>query len=434
MTPASGRPRPAGAPAYYLGRPASWWLDIATRRRRAARRRCPAAGETAQQVGAPAAAGVLVDPNAACRQARSADLIVHRTDPLNAETPLTVLAGQAIVPGGQFYVRNHFGIPALDPLTWRLTVSGLAARPLVLSLAELQAMPSQTVVATLECAGNGRSRLDPPVPGEQWDLGAAGTAAWTGVPLADVLRLAGPQASAQEVVFQGADRGPVEDRDGPVHFERSLPLRYLGSVGALLVYAMNGHPLPARHGYPLRLIVPGWYGVASVKWLTGIELTDRTFDGHFQADRYHIGGEPLTLQAVRSVITAPQPGETMEPGDLVVRGLAWSGAAPIARVEVSIGPWPWRPATLTGGAHPYGWQPWELRARLDRPGTVPIWAKATDLAGRAQPDRPSWNRFGYAINPVHEVQITVRASLGDRFARARGAVPRPGGSLRADDS
>ena len=124
----------------------------------------------------------MVDPNAACRQARSAALIVHRPAPLNAETPLTVLAGQAIVPSGQFYVRNHFGIPALDPLTWRLTVSGLAARPLVLSLAELQAMPSQTVVATLECAGNGRSRLDPPVPGEQWDLGAAGTAAWTEVP------------------------------------------------------------------------------------------------------------------------------------------------------------------------------------------------------------------------------------------------------------
>jgi DMSO/TMAO reductase YedYZ molybdopterin-dependent catalytic subunit len=205
------------------------------------------AGKTAQQA-APAAAGVRIDPNAACRQAQSAGLIVHKTDPLNAETPLTVLAGQAIVPSGQFYVRNHFGIPALDPLTWRLEVGGLAGRPLALSLAELQALPSQTVVATLECAGNGRSRLDPPVPGEQWGLGAAGSAAWTGVPLADVLRLAGPQTSAREVVFQGADRGLVEERDGPVHFE-TVPATAVPRIGrraAGLRHEWPSPPGPAR--------------------------------------------------------------------------------------------------------------------------------------------------------------------------------------------
>jgi len=399
---------------------------------RAARRR-PAAAGTARRVrGLPAAPGVPVDPGEARRQAIGAGLIVHRADPLNAETPLAALDGAAVVPNGQFYVRNHFPVPDLDAGTWRLQVGGMVGRPLALSFGELRAMPSKTVVATLECAGNGRSVLDSAVAGEQWGLGAVGSAAWTGVPLADVLRLAGSETSAREMVFRGADCGQVEGRDGPVHFERSLPLRYLRSAGALLAYAMNGRPLPRLHGYPLRLIVPGWYGVASVKWLTGIELTDRTFDGHFQADRYHIGGEPLALQAVRSVITAPQPGETLEPGDLVVRGLAWSGAAPIARVEVSIGPWPWRSATLTGGQHLHGWQPWELRARLERPGTVLIWAKATDLAGRAQPDQACWNRFGYAINPVHQVQITVRSSLPeDRSARARGTVPRPRGPRRA---
>ena len=133
-------------------------------------------------------------------------------------------------------------------------------------------MPSRTVVVTLECAGNGRSGLDPRVPGEQWSLGAVGAAAWTGVPLAELLARIAPRACAREVVFSGADCGPVEGRAGPVHFERSVPMSLLGSAGALLAYAMNGQPLPPAHGYPLRLIVPGWYGVASVKWLTRVEL------------------------------------------------------------------------------------------------------------------------------------------------------------------
>jgi DMSO/TMAO reductase YedYZ molybdopterin-dependent catalytic subunit len=402
MTAAPHTARPHTAPAYYLGRPASWWIATAVGRRRAAGP-CRAAAQAAQHAGA-----AVAGPGAAGRQAIGAGLLVHQADPLNAETPLAALAGQAIVPAGRFYIRNHFPIPAVDPRTWRLRVGGLAGRPLALSLADLQTMPHQTVVATLECAGNGRSALDPPVPGEQWGLGAAGTAAWTGVPLADVLALAAPDARAREVVFRGADRGLADGRDQPVHFERSLPLRYLGSARPLLAWAMNKQPLPTAHGFPLRLIVPGWYGVASVKWLTHITLTGQPFDGYFQADRYHIGGEPLTVQAVRSVITEPQHGQGLEPGDVVIRGLAWSGAAPIARVEVSIAPRPWEPATLTGPGHARGWQPWQLRARLERPGSVIIWARATDLAGRTQPVQPVWNPFGYAANAVHRIQVSVR--------------------------
>lgn len=402
MTPTWRPARPAGAPAYYLGRPASWWTAAAGRQHHRA-----AAG-TARQAGRLPVPGVrVVDPGEACQQATGAGLVVHRADPLNAETPLPMLAGAALGPGHRFYVRNHFGIPDLDPATWRLEVGGQAWSPLSLSLAELRAMPSQTAVVTLECAGNGRSELDPPVPGDQWGLGAVGTAAWTGVPVPDVLRLAAPRPDAREVVFRGADSGLAEGRTGPVHFERSLPLGDLPSAGALLAYAMNGQQLPKRHGYPLRLIVPRWYGVASVKWLTGIELAGRPFDGHFQVDRYHIDGQPVTLQAVRSVITEPRPGAAFEPGEVVVRGLAWSGAGPIARVEVSAGNQPWQAASLTGEQHAHGWQAWQLRALLTEPGTVIVRARATDTAGRTQPSKPAWNPLGYAANPAHQVTINV---------------------------
>ena len=352
-------------------------------------------------------------PDLAYQQAIGAGLIVRRAHPLNSETPLPALT-RTMVVSGRHYVRNHFHIPDLDPAIWCLRVGGLVGQPLSLSLAQLRSMASQTAVVTLECAGNGRSSLDPAVPGERWGLGAVGTARWTGVPVANLLEQAAPQASARQVIFRGADHGRVEGRDEPVRFERSLPLSYFGSAGALLAYAMNGNQLPARHGYPLRLIVPGWYGVASVKWLTEIELTSRAFDGHFQVDRYHVDGSPLTLQAVRSLITEPRPEETLEPGDVVVRGLAWSGAAPIRRVEVSIDDQPWQPATLTGERRIHSWRHWHLSARLEGCGGTTIRARAFDIAGRTQPDEPYWNPLGYAANPVHQVRILARPPAAPR--------------------
>jgi DMSO/TMAO reductase YedYZ molybdopterin-dependent catalytic subunit len=233
------------------------------------------------------------------------------------------------------------------------------------------------------------------------------TAEWTGVPLTEVLDQAGIRAAAHEVIFRGADQGPVDGHDGWVRFERSLPVGQLGQAGALLAYAMNGEELSRHHGYPLRLVVPGWYAVASVKWLTEIELTGGPFRGHFQADRYHIGGKPLSLQRVRSLIVEPAPGGAIEPGKIMIRGLAWSGAAPIACVEVRIGDDPWRPATLAGERHRNSWQRWELPARLTRPGSTTIRARATDLAGQTQPDQPQWNPLGYANNAIHKVRLTV---------------------------
>ena len=357
-----------------------------------------------------------LDSQQACLAAFDAGLVVRSADPLNCETPLPALTGGLVVPNARFYIRNHFGVPHLDPASWRLEVGGLVGRRLSLGLDRLRAMPSVTAVVTLECAGNGRAGLWPPVPGEQWGLGAVSTAEWTGVPLTEVLDRAGVPATAHEVVFRGSDSGHVDRHNGQMRFERSLPVSQLGRAGALLAYAMNGEELPVHHGYPLRLVVPGWYAVASVKWLTEIQLTGGPFRGHFQVDRYHIGGKPLSLQRVRSLIPEPAPDTTIEPGDIVIRGLAWSGAAPIACVEVRTDGDPWRQATLAGDRHRHSWQRWELPARLAKPGNITIQARATDRAGRTQPDQQQWNPLGYANNAIHEVRLAIaRTSSGERL-------------------
>ena len=343
-------------------------------------------------------------------------LVMHSTNPLNCETSIPALIGGVVMPNARFYVRNHFETPRLDPASWQLEVSGLVERPLRLSLRDLHNMRSETVVATLECAGNGRSGFDPPAAGEQWQLGAVSTAEWTGVPLAEILDRAGLTPEALEIVFRGADQGNVGEAADPIRFERSLPVTDAGHSGSLLAYAMNGEPLPLEHGYPLRLIVPGWYAVASVKWLTEIEVMGSPFTGFFQAKRYvyetqrdgTMAREPVRLQQVRSVITQPSAGQEVTAGDLVVRGVAWSGAAPIDKVEVSIGGGPWQNARLIGQRHRHSWQWWELLTRIDSRGPTTLQARATDLAGRTQPERPQWNRLGYGGNAVQNVPLVVR--------------------------
>ena len=347
--------------------------------------------------------------------AAQAGLSVRSTEPLNCETPAHLL-GEDVTPSARFFRRNHFPIPVLDPDAWRLRIGGLVRQPLSLSLHELTQLPVQTAVITLECAGNGRTLFRPPAEGEQWGLGAVSTAAWTGVRLADVLRRAVIRDGAREVVFRGADGGPVNNSAAPVRFERSLPLADALESGALLAYVMNGQPLPVRHGAPLRLVVPGWYAVASVKWLTGIEVVPQPFDGFFQGSHYVYewsrGGrtvrEPVQRQRVRALITSPAAGQELARDGLVVRGVAWSGKAPIARVEVSVAGGLWRQARLVGTAAPDGWQQWELPVcGLERGGTG-IRARAADLAGRVQPDLPEWNRLGYGANFIHEVRVRLR--------------------------
>ena len=356
-----------------------------------------------------------VDPEDACQRAIDAGLVVHRAHPLNGETSIPALVGGVVMPNAHFYVRNHFQIPALDPATWRLQVGGLVERPSSLTLRALKNLPSHTLVVTLECAGNGRSLLDPPVEGERWDLGAVSTAEWTGVPLVEVLDRVGVQPGAREVMFRGADRGTVEGHAAPISFERSLSLDDARTSGALLAYAMNGEPLPVQHGFPLRVVVPRWYAVTSVKWLQEIEVVADPFHGYYQGEKYvyewpdgeGVRSEPVTLQRVRSLITEPGPGDEVAAGDVAVRGVAWSGAAPIATVEVSVGDGPWQPARLVGERSESSWQWWELLTRLDRAGPTTLRARATDQAGRTQPERPEWNRLGYGNNVVQTVPIHV---------------------------
>ena len=343
-------------------------------------------------------------------------LVVHRAHPLNCETSIPALIGGVVMANARFYVRNHFETPRLDPATWRLQVSGLVEHPLRLSLRDLRDLRSQTLVATLECAGNGRSTFDPPAEGEQWGLGAVSTAEWAGVPLTEILDRARPTSQACEVVFRGADQGRAGEAAGLVRFERSLPVADARHSEALLAYAMNGELLPLEHGYPLRLIVPGWYAVASVKWLTEVEVIGAPFEGFFQTQRYVYESwrdgtmllEPVRLQRVRSVIIEPTSEQEVTIGDLVIRGVAWSGAAPIEKVEVSVGDGPWQNARLIGERRRHSWQWWELMARIDVPGETTLRARATDLAGRTQREQPNWNRLGYGGNAVQSVPVFVR--------------------------
>ncbi len=359
--------------------------------------------------------GPIVDPEDACQQAIEAGLVVHRAHPLNCETSIPALLGGTVMPNAHFYVRNHFQIPDLAADTFRLTVSGLVERTLSISLRDLLNMPSRTHVVTLECAGNGRTLFHPPIDGEKWNLGAVSTAEWTGVPLVEVLDRAGARSGAREVLFRGADGGTLDGHAGPVHFERSLQLDRARNMDVLLAYAMNGEPLPIQHGYPVRLVVPGWYAVASVKWLTEIELIDRPFAGHYQTSKYwfewnrdgQVIREPVTLQRVRSLITEPAPNQKAPRGELTIRGVAWSGAAPIARVEVSVDDRTWQEARLVTDRKHHSWQWWELITRILEPGVVTVRARATDLAGRTQPERAEWNRLGYGNNTIHQVPVQV---------------------------
>jgi anti-anti-sigma factor len=380
------------------------------------RARVVAAGASTEAVAAVGDALTALEPEEAYQQAFEAGMVVHRAHPLNCETSIPALMGGVVMPNQRFYVRNHFQIPKLDPSSWRLKVVGLVERPLTLSLRDLMKMPSQTQFVTLECAGNGRSSLSPRVNGEQWNLGAVSTAEWTGVPLAEVLDRAGIKLGAREVVFRGADSGKLDASSEPIRFERGLSMDEAQGSEALLAYAMNGETLPIQHGYPLRVIVPGWYAVASVKWLTEIEVISGLFSGHYQTETYffewqrgeQVVREPVSLQRVRSLITEPEPDTEVEQGELPIRGVAWSGAAPIARVEVRIGDGPWHDARLVGGRKRHSWQGWELIARLEQAGSTVISARATDMASRTQPDSPEWNRLGYGNNAIQKVRVDVR--------------------------
>jgi DMSO/TMAO reductase YedYZ molybdopterin-dependent catalytic subunit len=313
-------------------------------------------------------------------------------------------------------VRTHFSIPA--PPTG-LVVDGAVASAVSWSLAEIRALPSRTLAVTLECAGNGRRFLDPAVPGELWGLGAVGTAEWTGVPLRLLLDRSGALADAVEVSFRGADEGVPKDLGRRIAYERSLPIGDARSDEVLVAYAMNGAGIPIEHGGPLRLVVPGWYGMASVKWLARITVLHWPLSAFYQTDRYVIDGRPLRTIAPRAVITVPVDGAELESDrPLEIQGYAWSGAGrPITGVAVSaesvglVGERTWREAQLGPAISAYAWRAFSIRVQIMLAGAgqmeFTVVARATDASGATQPLGASWNKLGYSNNAVQPVRVRI---------------------------
>ncbi|HEY6201656.1 MAG TPA: sulfite oxidase [Candidatus Limnocylindria bacterium] len=332
------------------------------------------------------------------------DLIYLSRDPLNAETRLERQTG-VITPASRHYVRDHFPRPEAPA---RLAIEGAVRAQLQLDLDDIRSLPPRSLVVTLECAGNGRAFVDPPVAGEQWRTGAVSTAEWTGASLRAVLEMAQPLATAVEVLCIGADAGTPADVGTRIAFERSLPIADAMRDDVLLAYAMNGEDLPPQHGAPLRVIVPGWYGMASVKWLTRLRLLERAFDGFFQTKRYVVGDKPLREIAARALVAWPRDGDRLAARPFVARGYAWSGRGDLARVALSVdGGRTWRDATLGDALSPYAWRPWHAAVAPHESGQLVLQARAVTADGTRQPLEEIRGALGYANNAVRPVRIAI---------------------------
>jgi sulfite oxidase len=354
------------------------------------------------------------------RYGKRADLIVHEEEPFNAETGLAALSEGPLTATDAFYVRGHGVVPETDPEAWRLRVGGLVERELDLSLATLrEAFREREVTATIQCAGNRRAGLVAirDIPGEApWGPGATGTATWTGVALADVIALAGPLPEAAHAGFDGADMCPEAK---PVQrFGGSIPLDKARRPEVLLAWGMNGAPLEPVHGAPLRVVVPGYIGARSVKWLERIELRSRPWQGYFQHVAYRLlpedgtpgpgAGMPLGLVALNADVLSPADGATVPAGRVVVRGYAFAGGERhVARVDVSLdGAASWRQAELLDDLGRWAWRHWRIDVELE-PGEHEIVVRAWDSSAATQPEDEAalWNPKGYVNNARPRVRV-----------------------------
>ena len=322
-----------------------------------------------------------------------------------------------ITPVGLHYLLIHYDIPVVDPGSWMLDIGGAVDRAVRVRLDDLRARDAVTRPVTMECAGNGRARLTPRALSQPWLLEAVGTGAWTGTPLWPLLEEAGLHRDVVDIVFTGLDHGV----EGGIeqHYERSLTPDQARDGEVLLVYELNGAPLPPQHGFPVRLLVPGWYGMASVKWLTRITAVTEPFAGYQQARAYRYraepddDGEPVRRIAVRSLMVPPGIPDFytrqryLRPGAVTLEGRAWSGHGPVTDVDVSTdGGEHWTAADLSEPVARHAWQAWRLTWDA-RPGTHELVCRATDAAGNAQPLEHRWNLGGYAVNTVHRVPVVV---------------------------
>jgi sulfite oxidase len=362
------------------------------------------------------------------------EMIVRSTRPQDLEMPLDGFLDE-ITPIDRFFVRTHDYAPSVTLQDWRLKISGSVQQEISLSLDEIQRLPKVAITAVLECAGNGRSLYEPPVPGVQWAYGSVGNAKWAGARLSDVLHKAGIKDEPVETLFAGADRPP-----GTMPaFQRAMPLAKALHKDTLLAYEMNGQPLPAAHGFPLRVIATGWAGDSWMKWLAGIELRKTPFDGFFMKSAYRhplqpvapgtavdpAAMKPVEEIGIKSVIATPANGSFIPAGPVKIAGAAWSGMSPVAAVEVSLDRGRhWTPATLSKNKTQYGFRLFETTFHAQN-GYYVVMARARNERGDIQPMIQEWNPSGYLFNAVHQVAFNVGAagplkppSAGDRTTLA----------------
>lgn len=366
------------------------------------------------------------------------DMLVRSVRPEDLEMPLSGFSDY-ITPIEHFFVRTHVYVPVVDTSQWRLKVEGEVATPLTLSLEDLKKLPATELVSVVECAGNGRAFYRPAVPGAQWTTGAVGNGRWRGVRLAEVLHRSGIRNTAREILFDGADipLGTMPD------FQRSIPLKKAMDPNTLLAYEMNGEALPAKHGYPLRVVAPGWASDSWVKWVTSIRVLDQEADGFWMKAAYRHPGrpvapgsaipaeqmQPVTSLRVKSVIAAPvDRAQALWGSPVEIRGVAWSGdAGPVTAVEVSVdGGRTWKAAALRPEQHTaFGWRQWAFRWDPPQPAYYTILARARDAAGNTQPFDEEWNPAGYAWNVVPRVRLDVVKELtkGSPAAAAEPTTP-----------
>jgi sulfane dehydrogenase subunit SoxC len=336
-----------------------------------------------------------------------------------------------VTPIGLHYLLIHFDIPRVDAAQWRLGIGGLVKNSFSVSLEDLKSRPAVTREVTLECAGNGRARLSPRPISQPWLSEAVGNAAWTGTPLRPLLEEAGLLDDAVDVVFTGLDRGVqggIEQQ-----YERSLAVGDAMGDEVFLAYAINGQPLPPQHGFPVRLVVPGWYGMTHVKWLRSITAIGHTFAGYQQTPAYHVTpsadeiGDPVTRILPRALMVPPgvpdflSRARHLAPGLHRIEGRAWSGRGAIVRVEVSAdGGRSWAEAELSAGSGPHAWRSWRFTWDATREGDYQLCCRATDEAGNVQPLVAPWNAQGVCNNTVQQIAVRVSRELAPRQPPADG--------------
>jgi len=347
-------------------------------------------------------------------------MIVRSYRFLDLETPVQFMSDW-ITPVNHFLVRNHMREPAkIEASTWKLTIGGEVEKPLTLTLADLEKVPVHFVTNAMECAGNGRSLHNPKVPGIQWGKGAVGNAKFSGPSLKVVLEKAGVKNTGKHVMFRGLDEVP-----GKVPpFIRSIPIEKAIDADTLIATHMNGAPLTQHHGFPARVVTPGWAGAASCKWLTEISVLDKPADGNFMIPGYRMPNTPVkpgeavkpedthsvTGLTVKSLIAAPSEGAKLRPGKQEIKGVAWAGEADITKVEISTdGGSSWTPAELGKDHAKYAWRLWSYAWKPAKSGDYLILSRATDSQGRAQPDAAVWNPSGYLYNAYDQVKVYVQA-------------------------